>query len=177
MSKCDHTKTHQIGPDTCFNGPVAVEPYTTENRVAHGNITYTEECVTCGARRAVNANAGQNEYGPFGESREQREAQERRQERRNVEIAAEKRRAADAVIVERHGVSIVDINLREAGEGGSDRQVLLLVGGAQQWIALSEIRRAARQRDVGDDLVPLYRGLAAMIDERTAALRRHVVGE
>jgi len=62
MPKCTHRKTHQVGPDRCFNGSVAEEPYTHENQAAHGNVSWTEECNACGARRAINGNQHFIEY-------------------------------------------------------------------------------------------------------------------
>lgn len=67
--KCQHIHTHQVGPDRGYSRPVAQEPYTHENRAEHGNITYIEACDTCGAQRAVNANASQYEYSPWGPTR------------------------------------------------------------------------------------------------------------
>lgn len=45
--------------------PVSVEPYTHENRAAHGNVVVTEECEECGGRREVNVNGRHVEYGVF----------------------------------------------------------------------------------------------------------------
>ena len=55
MKACKHTKicTHT----GCFRPIVARKP----NPIAHGNITETEMCLTCGARRETNRNAGQME--------------------------------------------------------------------------------------------------------------------
>jgi hypothetical protein len=55
MKACNHTKicTHT----GCFRPIVARKP----NPIAHGNITETEMCLTCGARRETNRNAGQME--------------------------------------------------------------------------------------------------------------------
>ena len=64
-----------MGPDRCFFGPVAVAPYTDENRAAHGGITCIEECRACGARRTVNRNGWHMEYSPWGETRATRQAQ------------------------------------------------------------------------------------------------------
>lgn len=57
----------QISPDRGYNGSVAVHPYTDENRAAHGNITYTERCATCGAERRANVNGLHAEYSPWRE--------------------------------------------------------------------------------------------------------------
>lgn len=67
----------------CFGGSI---PGAEENRAAHGNITDTDECVTCGARREENVNGRHVETGPWGPTRAQREAEE----------AAEARAAAAA---------------------------------------------------------------------------------
>ena len=47
-----------------YQGGVAQEPETHENRRAHGNIAYTEHC-SCGAIREVVANAGAREVSPW----------------------------------------------------------------------------------------------------------------
>jgi hypothetical protein len=81
---CVHEQTRVIGT-WCFSGPVA-EPGN-ENPCAHGNVTHEEECVACGARRAVNVNGRHVECGPWGPSRSERRAR-----------AAQLRRLADALI-------------------------------------------------------------------------------
>ena len=50
--------------DRCFFHPVFFEPFTSENKAAHGGVTYTETC-DCGAVRYVNQNGGFVEYGPW----------------------------------------------------------------------------------------------------------------
>ncbi len=72
---CTHEHTHQIGDDHCYTGSVAVEPYTDENRAAHGGITYDIECNACGARRSVNRNQSHVEVSPWRPSREVRRQQ------------------------------------------------------------------------------------------------------
>jgi len=66
IRRCRHAKHYQVGPDRCFNGSVAHEPLTHENPAAHGNISWTEQCDRCGARRTVNGNQGFTEYSPWG---------------------------------------------------------------------------------------------------------------
>ena len=48
-----------------FTNPVAVPPYTQENRAAHGSIEETEVC-TCRATRQVVSNGRHVEFGPWG---------------------------------------------------------------------------------------------------------------
>lgn len=43
-----------------------VTTYTEENRAAHGNRTYTVECVRCGAQRLENRNGLHVEFGVWG---------------------------------------------------------------------------------------------------------------
>jgi len=64
-ARCRHHHTHQVGPDRCFYGSVAEEPFTHENPAAHGNVSWTEECDRCGARRAVNSNQHFVEVSPW----------------------------------------------------------------------------------------------------------------
>lgn len=67
---CHHNKTHQVaGSRRCFDGPVAVPPYTDENPAAHGNVCVTEECERCGAQRDVNINQRHVEYSTWGQPR------------------------------------------------------------------------------------------------------------
>ena len=65
---CNHQNYHVI--DTrCFTRPVSA---TDENPRAHGNITVTDECDSCGARRERNVNQHHEELGEWGLSREGR---------------------------------------------------------------------------------------------------------
>jgi hypothetical protein len=81
---CVHEQTRVIHT-WCFSGPVAEPGH--ENPAAHGNVTYEEECVRCGARRLRNVNGWHSEYGLWGPSRSERRAR-----------AAQLRRLADALI-------------------------------------------------------------------------------
>jgi len=71
---CKHTKRHQVGPERCFNGSVAVRPYTEQNPAAHGHVTFVMECDRCGARRKVNENQGFIEVGPWSHPTTEEEA-------------------------------------------------------------------------------------------------------
>jgi len=64
MSDHEHTPQH-VGRDRVFTGPVYHEPWTGENRRAHGNIEYTERCTECGAERLVVSNQDDYEYSPW----------------------------------------------------------------------------------------------------------------
>lgn len=64
-ARCRHHHTHQVGPDRCFYGSVAEEPFTHENPAAHGNVSWTEECDRCGARHSINSNQGSLEFSPW----------------------------------------------------------------------------------------------------------------
>lgn len=76
ITNCTHKKTI-CGQDYCFAGPVAQEPYTHENRAAHGGICYTETCRYCGDERSVNANQMHQEVGPWGASKSERDLKEK----------------------------------------------------------------------------------------------------
>ncbi len=67
----NHTRTNkhpktEFGPDMAFTGPVFLEPYTHENRGAHGDISYTETCRGCGWTRDLNQNGRHVEASPWG---------------------------------------------------------------------------------------------------------------
>lgn len=70
---CKHLFNNQIGQNHPFTGPVST---THENPAAHGGVSYTVECVDCGAQRQVNQNRQAYEYGPWSLSRAERLAQE-----------------------------------------------------------------------------------------------------
>lgn len=63
-AKCAHENT-TCGPDRCFFGSVAVEPYTSTWRPAHGGTRHSETCLDCGASRHVNQNGQHAEYSPW----------------------------------------------------------------------------------------------------------------
>lgn len=73
MSHCKHARVSG-GEHHGFVGSVAQHPHTEENQAAHGCVSYTEECLECGARRSVNQNQWHYEYGVWGPSREERRA-------------------------------------------------------------------------------------------------------
>ena len=152
MTKCQHERTTE-GTHYCYVGSVAVHPYTDENRVAHGNITYTETCLLCGSERAVNENAGQHEYSTWGPTRAQREEQERRaQERRE----AEQLQKEDAAVAAQRA-HILDVC--------ADSALVSVAGRPAKWLYLDDIRAASQQTDNGDGLVPFYRGLRRAIKQ------------
>lgn len=76
MAHCPHVPA-RASTDRCFSGSVSRD----QNRAAHGCITYTEECLLCGARRAVNQNQGHFEQGDWGPTRQQRRTHARELER------------------------------------------------------------------------------------------------
>ncbi len=69
---CNHAESKTIRT-RCFAGPVSRD----ENRAAHGNVTNTDECVRCGARREQNINGHHVETGPWGPSLAERQAAHR----------------------------------------------------------------------------------------------------
>lgn len=149
MAKCEHERT-RAGDAYGYTCSVAHEPYTHENRAAHGNITYTETCLDCGAERAVNCNQVHVEFSPWGADRATREESGRIERQ-----AAERKRrqallAAGRETMRKTRTSVVAVR---------DSHLLISKGGAHQWIALEEIRKAARQPDDGDGLVPYYTAL------------------
>ena len=64
MTKCKHNRTETTAT-YCWDHPVFVRPFTTENRRAHGNIVDSERCLDCGATRAVSRNQGAEECSPW----------------------------------------------------------------------------------------------------------------
>lgn len=65
---CPH-KSWSTSNERCFVDAVGHD----YNPMAHGNITVTETCIRCGARRAVNVNGMHREEGGWGPSRAKRE--------------------------------------------------------------------------------------------------------
>lgn len=65
MKSCDHASTRDVRT-TGYNYPVAVPPYTDENRGAHGNVCVRVECETCGAERDELRNGVHEEVSPWG---------------------------------------------------------------------------------------------------------------
>ena len=143
--KCAHQMTSE-GPAYGFSASVALRPYTQENRAAHGGISCTEECVACGAQRSVNHNAGQQEHGPWGESREQREDRARLEAAR---IERQRLAAEDATFAARARLGAVDY----------DRVSISIDGRPYRYIDHAAIVAAAGQPDTGDGLVPFYRAM------------------
>ena len=64
MKKCTHENT-QNGEMYGFTTAVYEQPYTHEERRAHGGVTYTETCQACGMQRKVNSNGRHYEYGAW----------------------------------------------------------------------------------------------------------------
>lgn len=58
MTRCTHERYWQVSRDYPYAGQVGPE-----NRAAHGSISYTERCQSCGAERAVNQNGKHFEHG------------------------------------------------------------------------------------------------------------------
>lgn len=160
--KCQHDRVRQVGEPSCFSASVAVHPYTGENRAAHGNIEVTEECVACGAQRQVNINQWHHEYGPFGPSRAEREADE---QHRLVAARRAKEAMEDAALQARKA-EVIEVRERP----GYHTQVLISVDGVERWIPLWEVRESAKQHDNGDGLVPFYRGLLRAIREHNKSV-------
>jgi hypothetical protein len=101
-TKCKHTETVS-GEPRCYSGAVSRD----ENRAAHGGITVTRRCLTCGAERSENRNGGHEEIGEWGPSAAERDADLR------AAIARANRHGAPGVIeVAPDGEIII---------GGSDR--------------------------------------------------------
>lgn len=67
---CHHARTRE-GERYAFTGSVC-GPRGEENRAAHGCVTYTETCVSCGAERGINVNQVHYEYGEWGPSASER---------------------------------------------------------------------------------------------------------
>lgn len=153
-TNCAHGTTREISADG-YSGSVATSIYA-ENRAAHGNIDVTVECVACGARRHELINGLHIEVGPWGPTRGEREAAARRV----ADLAAIAQRAADR----RHASARVRV-LRVV----VDDAMLSIDGGPMIRIALDDIHEAASQSDTGDGLVPMYRGILALVDDARRA--------
>lgn len=155
---CKHEHTHQYGDDRTFVFPVAVHPYTDENRAAHGGISWTEECNACGARRAVNQNQAHIEVGPWGLPRIEREAAE---EQAKAKREAEAQRARDEADTEAVAgrVSHLWVDARDVS-----LVVVTMRDGERKFISVADLAAAAAQADTGDGLVPFYRGLSRLAD-------------
>jgi hypothetical protein len=61
---CKHTRTREVSMHG-YSGPVAVHPYTHENRAAHGAVCFTYRCEDCGAERLENSNGRHSEVSPW----------------------------------------------------------------------------------------------------------------
>lgn len=68
---CQHLDTRELSTRG-FSGSVNDRD---QNPAAHGNVTVTEECLACGARRRVNVNQCHVEEGPWGPSLVERQAE------------------------------------------------------------------------------------------------------
>lgn len=80
---CEHPSFKTIRT-TCYIGSVAQGDQ--ENRAAHGGVCVHEECDACGARRKCNINQGHVEVGPWGPSREERQAAADAMKRKVLEL-------------------------------------------------------------------------------------------
>jgi len=129
-----------------------VEPYTSPNPAAAGSITYVEQCVQCEAERDINSNGPHVELGPWGQSRAQiAAAQAARQ--------ADAQRRADQAAVAARGVVIRHIHRRR----GYHTMISLEIDGRWRDVPEYLIVEAAAQEDLGDGLVPFYRGLLRQV--------------
>lgn len=108
--KCSHART-KSGSINGYTGSVAVHPYTDENRAAHGGITYTVECLDCGARRRENTNGLAIEVSPWRGSRAGRREDVARL-RRELDAA---RNACDPAVVRRSDGREVSVVVEEDG--------------------------------------------------------------
>ncbi len=63
MPRCQHKHTRHSEP-TGFVRSVSSRT-NTQNRAAHGGVTYTETCRDCGAHREVNSNGREDEYSDW----------------------------------------------------------------------------------------------------------------
>lgn len=149
---CKHTETRQSGESRPFFASVARHPYTDENRAAHGNIEWTEECCQCGAERMVNENGHHTEVGPWGPSREAREQREQ----------AEAKKKYDAIMA--RGIALCGEEKVRVGAPTRDGNVRISRGGDTQWCRWYDIQIAAKQYDG-------Y--LAAVYTAMVEAIRRH----
>jgi len=128
---CTHDHTTD-GEHRGFVVPVAVHPYTDENRAAHGGITYVETCDRCGARRKVNRNWWHVEVGTWGPDRDTRERREREELARR-EHAAE---AEEDAILFGMGITVIDANDASVTVRHSD--------GRRQTVRIGDVEEAAR---------------------------------
>ena len=144
--KCKHDNVTASDEIRGFSGPVYREPYTHENRAAHGGITYTQVCDDCGSERSVLQNQRFLEFGPWGPDLATRE----RRERERLEREQQEREAAeDAALV------VAKIRVLERRDG----QICVEKNGRRQWISEWEASRACQQTDTGDGLVQCYRAI------------------
>ena len=94
FESCSHpeSKRQDVGDPTGYSCSVAVEPFTDENRAAHGNIRQTVECSACGGRRDENRNQWHLEVSPWRDHRTEIENERRKATR----LAIEQRKTAQA---------------------------------------------------------------------------------
>jgi hypothetical protein len=161
-TNCQHTKTREVpGSERCYSGSVAAEPYTHENRAAHGGISYTQECATCGARRAVNVNGSHCEVSPW-QSKAARLAQEAEDDRRAAAAAAAReeedertrmdarQRAADACgdDANARAAAMLGASVREVRRHDDDWMVFVLCDdNSGRWVSLDDLAVAAQAAD------------------------------
>ncbi len=160
--KCKHARKNQIGPDYGFAHAVAVHPYTAENPAAHGGVTFTEQCETCGAQRAVNQNQRHIEVGPFGPScGERAEAVQR-----ELELAIENMPAVERAALDSRNADLIEISAGRAHVRIDARLV---------WISVDDIAAAAAQLDTGDGLVPFYSGIGKLVAAELARKEKTLI--
>ncbi len=149
---CKHTKTKNDERVYCFTAPVAVYPYTEENRAAHGNICYDEICCECGATRAVLQNGSHYEFAPWGPSA----AELKRREEEKKERAREAAEKLEDAAMQARDAKVVEVTPKREGYS---KMVVIKMGGERKAVALYKIKEAAAQKDDGDGLVPFYRAV------------------
>lgn len=144
MTKHQHIRA-AAGPISGYVCSVAVPPYTSENRAAHGCITYDEICA-CGARRATLQNQTHYEYGTWGPSTEEQRAAAHAAEEAERVARWEARRARGREVaagrrVIRFGGTSSRVTLAR------DTGVHVCVDGREVVLSWSDLRSAARQDD------------------------------
>jgi hypothetical protein len=110
---CAHESAVQIGRDYGYSAPVTIQR---QNPAAHGCITITEECRTCGVRRAANVNGGHVERGPWGPSRaEQRDALVAREWDARRALPGLRTAASEAAVTMSRGDVVLHLSIDDEG--------------------------------------------------------------
>lgn len=108
------------------------DDYTGDNKAAHGNIVIEEEESPEGRQRHVAINGHHREVGPWGPTRTQREAHEKREAAKVIAAQeAEEDQAAKSL-----GISLVSVS--------GDTVVCRVATGERKTVRISDIREAAR---------------------------------